>query len=166
MIKSYSSIDFLNEVILKMYKSHVKVYEKELWNKKYESINFNLNGVSFKSRLANKTPNKDGYFVSIWTKDEVGKNRPFNFDEFQDKLIINILDKSKKGQFVFTKEILAEKGIISSEKNKGKMAIRIYPSWEKDLNNTAYKTQQWQLDYFLDFSNEVNNSKLKNLYGF
>ena len=58
--------------------------------------------------------------------------------------------------------MLVEKGIISSEKHKGKMAIRVYPSWEKNLNKTALNTQKWQIPYFLDFTKGFNEKKLRN----
>lgn len=164
MNNDYISIDFLNEIPLFDYKFSLINYEFEQWNQEYEAFNFEFSGVDFKSRLAKKTPKKAGYFVAFWRKNETNKNRPFNFEESKDKLIINILDGSKKGQFVFPKELLFKKGIISSEKHKGKMAIRVYPSWEKDLNKTAISTQKWQVPYFLDFTNGFEKEKIKELY--
>lgn len=32
------------------------------------------------------------------------------------------------------------------------MAFRVYPSWENNLNQTATKTQEWQVQYFIDLS--------------
>lgn len=164
MNNDYISIDFLNEIPLFDYKFSLINYEFEQWNQDYEAFNFEFSGVDFKSRLAKKTPKKAGYFVAFWRKNETNKNRPFNFEESKDKLIINILDGSKKGQFVFPKELLFKKGIISSEKHKGKMAIRVYPIWEKDLNKTAISTQKWQIPYFLDFTNGFEKEKIKELY--
>lgn len=164
MNNNYISIDFLNEITLFDYNLSLIKHEFEQWNQEYESFNFEFNGVEFKSRLAKKTPKKVGYFVAFWRKNENGKNRPFNFDESKDKLIINILDGHKKGQFIFPKELLVKKGIISSEKHKGKMAIRVYPSWEQNLNKTAVSTQKWQIPYFLDFSKDFDKKKIKELY--
>lgn len=164
MNNNYISIDFLNEIPLFDHNFSLIKYEFEQWNQEYESFNFEFNGIEFKSRLAKKTPKKVGYFVAFWCKNENGKNRPFNFDESKDKLIINILDGYKKGQFIFPKELLVKKGIISSEKHKGKMAIRVYPSWEQNLNNTAVSTQKWQIPYFLDFSKDFDKKKIKELY--
>ncbi len=56
------------------------------------------------------------------------------------------------------------KGIISSENKKGKMAFRVYPSWENDLNKTAQLSQKWQLEYFVDLSNDVDEQKIIELY--
>ena len=164
MNSNYVSIDFLNEIPLFDYKFSLINHEFEQWNQEYEAFNFEFSGVEFKSRLAKKTPKKVGYFVAFWCKNEINKNRPFNFKESKDKLIINILYGSKKGQFIFTKELLLKKGIISSDKHKGKMAIRVYPSWERDLNKTAVSTQKWQIPYFLDFSKGFDEEKIKELY--
>lgn len=164
MVDGYSSKKFLDEIILKTYNSYIINYEKEVWNEKYESFNFQFDGIKFKSRLAKKTPKKAGYFFAIWCKDDTYNNRPFNTKEFEDKLIVNILDKSKKGIFVFPKNLLADKRIISTEESRGKMAMRVYPSWENKLNKTAYKTQQWQIEYFIDFSSGFDEDRVKELY--
>jgi hypothetical protein len=136
----------------------------EVWNHEYEAFNFNINNNSFKSRLAKKTPKKAGYFVTLWLKNELEKNRPYNYDEMKDKLIINVLDGDNKGQFIFPKELLADKGVLRIGKEKGKMAFRIYPSWETNLNKAAIKTQKWQAPYFLDLSKEYNNTEAYELY--
>ena len=43
------------------------------------------------------------------------------------------------------------------------MAMRIYPSWEYNLNQTAFKTQKWQLNYFIDLTGNVDKVLLNNL---
>lgn len=60
-----------------------------------------------------------------------------------------IKDENKEGIFKFPKDVLVSKGIISDAK-RGKMAFRVYPSWEVALNTTAFKTQEWQVKYFED----------------
>ena len=52
------------------------------------------------------------------------------------------------GQFVFPNNVLLRHNILQSHFTKGKMGIRVYPSWDKPISNTAKKTQNWQLDYF------------------
>ena len=42
--------------------------------------------------------------------------------------------------------------ILSSSKKEGKRAMRIYPPWDKTDNSQAKKTQAWQLQYFIKFS--------------
>src|SRR5699024_7708167 len=100
----------------------IRKFELEVWNYEYEAINININNNSFKSRLAKKKPKKAGYFVTLWLKNELEKNRPYNYDEMKDKLIINVLDGDNKGQFIFPKELLADKGVLrrSGERRVGK----------------------------------------------
>ena len=121
-------------------------YEKQ--NEDYEGMTFTINNQLFRSRLAKKTPTKKGYFVVFWKKDENNINQPFLFEESPQETLVFVLDNEKRGVFKFPKEILLKKGILKGDKSKGKMGIRVYPEWESDLNQTAKKTQQWQLNYF------------------
>lgn len=117
-------------------------------NQEYESIQFDSNSSSYQSRLARKTPKKKGYFLANWIKDESNINIPYSTNNFSDFLIVLIIDEANQGYFNFPKEILVEKGIIMTDTSKGKMAFRVYPPWETDLNTTALKTQNWQIQYF------------------
>ncbi|KAB2480230.1 MepB protein [Staphylococcus arlettae] len=139
-------------------------FERERWNNDYEALNFSVSKQRIKSRLAKKTPKKAGYFVALWHKNEFAKNIPFNEADFDDKLVINIIDNQYKGQFIFTKEILIDKGIITTNAHKGKMSFRLYPLWCEDLNKSATNTQQWQLPYFIDMTNGYDAMKINKLY--
>lgn len=44
------------------------------------------------------------------------------------------------------------------------MALRVYPAWETALNKAAEQTQKWQSDYFLDLTNGINKTKIRELY--
>lgn len=138
--------------------------EAEELNKEYEGMCFDIQSVSYRSRLAKKTPTKKGYFVVFWTKDEFGKNRPFTREETKDKLIVLIDDGDKQGQFIFPKAILEQKGIVTSPTKKGKMAMRVYPSWEDNLNAQATQTQKWQSEFFIRISEDTNLEHLEALY--
>ncbi len=76
----------------------------ETWNQDYEAINFIFNNITFKSRLAKKTPKKHGYFVAIWHKNNQGNNVPFTYDEIADKLVVNIIEVYKKDNSFFKKK--------------------------------------------------------------
>ncbi|MGX8004264.1 MepB family protein [Staphylococcus hominis] len=153
MNSNYITFAFFNEIPLFGYKFLLLNLELEQWNQEYEAFNFEFNGIKFKSRLAKKTPKKEGYFVACWRKNEdLIKIDLFNYKESKDKLIINILDRYlKKANLFSLKSCWLKKGLFSSEKHKGKMAIRVYPSWEKNLNKTALNTQKWQIAYFFRF---------------
>lgn len=132
----------------------------EKQNTDYEGFLFNMNQIVYRSRLAKLTPKKKGYFVAFWEKDDKQKNQAFDFKESPEKLLISIIDGSKKGLFIFPKTILLEQSILKTDSQKGKMAIRIYPSWETDLNPSATKTQKWQIPFFIDLTDGVNQEKL------
>ncbi|EOJ95148.1 putative cytosolic protein [Enterococcus faecalis CBRD01] len=67
-------------------------------------------------------------------------------------LAIVIADQEKQGLFLLPKECLIQQKILKTHQQKGKMAARFYPSWCQNLNQTAKKTQKWQLTYFTDLS--------------
>lgn len=129
-------------------------YVVEAWNQQYEAVEIKSRHGHFKSRLAQRTPNKKGYFFAMWKKDEQHTNVPFTKDDLEHKLIVNIVDDDRQGQFIFPQDILIKKGILKSDTSKGKMALRVYPSWETELNQTATKTQQWQSMYFNEIPHE------------
>lgn len=160
----FESVLFIKKIIETVGLPQINLIETEPFNTEYESCNFYIGEQKYKSRRAKKTPNKKGYFVVFWTKDKNNKNRPYTWEETPEKLIVTVLDKDKKGQFIFPKEILLEKQIISKDNIKGKMAMRVYPSWEVELNKTAKRTQKWQNDYFIDFTSDVNEEKINKLY--
>ncbi|MBV7392236.1 MepB family protein [Enterococcus sp. ALS3] len=133
-------------------------------NKDYEGSTFSIRNFTFRCRLGKLTPKKKGYFVAFWEKDSVGNNQAFSFQNYPNKLIVVIIDDSLSGQFVFPKEILLKKNILKSPGSKGKMAMRVYPDWETDLNTSATKTQNWQSKYFIDTSSIIDSEKLNTLY--
>ena len=70
------------------------------------------------------------------------------------------------GQFIFPKEIIFKQNILRSSSTKGKMAIRVYPSWDSPTSKQAMKTQKWQLPYFIDMTsrNKLTEEKMMKLY--
>ena len=125
-----------------------KNFKPDIHNLDYECLTFSINDKTYRSRLAKKTPIKKGYFLALWTKDSKNNNIPYSYELSTDFIIILIKDGTKQGSFLFSKEVLKERGILSSEYSKGKMAFRVYPPWCIDLNKTACKTQSWQIEYF------------------
>ncbi|PTK57537.1 MepB protein [Staphylococcus nepalensis] len=161
MISNYNSYFIFKKISEILPRLSLDEVELEEWNQSYESFNFIFNRVSFKSRMAKKTPKKSGYFVAVWHKNSEYENEPFDFYEMKDKLIVNILDGNQKGQFIFSKEILAKKNIIRTDYSIGKMAFRVYPDWETNLNKAATLTQKWQSQYFIDLSDGLSEQEIK-----
>jgi hypothetical protein len=137
---------------------------EEEQNLEYEGFSFSIKKKRFRSRKAKKTLKKKGYFVAFWEKDSNNVNKPYDEETSPEKLVINIIDNDKIGQFIFPKKILVDKKILTSVDSKGKMAIRIYPSWCDNLNYNAVSTQKWQLDYFIDLSDQYDQLNLEKLY--
>ncbi len=94
--------------------------------------------------------------MAFWEKDENNKNQPFTYEETPDLLVITTFkDDSEFGQFIIPKEILFKQNILRSSSTKGKMAIRVYSSWDKPTSEQALKTLKWQLPYFVDMSDQI-----------
>lgn len=143
---------------------HRDEFEMENQNQEYEGFVLTLDDWTYRSRRARKTPNKKGYFTVFWRKGDDDRNRPYTLEESTDRLIITVLDQGKKGQFVFPKEVMASKGIVTTGSSKGKMAMRVYPDWVTGLNETARKTQAWQSEYFMDLSGDVDGNLIRSYY--
>lgn len=124
----------------------ITLLSEEKQNAEYEGFLCQVNESQqlIRSRLAKKTPKKEGYFVAFWEKNQQNQNEAFDATEAPEMLAIVIADQEKQGLFLLPKECLIQQ--------KGKMAARFYPSWCQNLNQTAKKTQKWQLTYFTDLS--------------
>ncbi|MGH2665981.1 MepB family protein [Flavobacterium sp.] len=138
--------------------------EKE--STEYEACQFELNGKKVLFRSAKITPTKTGLFVTIWKREGKGPIAPFEDADPIDLFVISTKKEGRLGHFVFPKEVLAKKGIVTTGLKEGKRGIRVYPPWDTDLNKQAQKTQQWQLDYFLEIPSDkvVDAVRIKQLY--
>jgi len=124
------------------------VLDKE--SKEYEAVSFLLNTLNIKSRRSKITPKKIGQFVTLWKRNIKGETTPLEDSDEVDLIVINSRQGSQLGQFVFPKNVLKEKGIVSHGIKLGKRGFRVYPPWTNPANKTAQKTQKWQLEYFLN----------------
>lgn len=158
------SLDYLIKIFAEISQSSLEQLQVEKQNEEYEGATFSIRKQTFRSRKAKRTPKKAGYFVVFWEKDDQNNNQPYDATMAPDKLVITVLDQEKKGQFIFPKEILIKKGILSHGKTTGKMALRVYPDWIDGLNPTAAATQRWQAPFFIDLTAKRDVEKLKELY--
>lgn len=120
----------------------------------YGASEFTINSHSIKFRVGKITPNKVGQFVTFWKRICKGPILPYEFNDFFDFLVVSVRAEDQLGQFVFPKAMLCEKGIVSHNGKEGKRAMRIYPPWDKTESSQAKKTQAWQLQYFIKFSDD------------
>ena len=63
--------------------------------------------------------------------------------------------------------VRAHLNYLRTNTTNGKMAMRVYPSWDSLTSKQAMKTQEWQLPYFIDMSHvdELTEAKIMKLYG-
>lgn len=124
--------------------------EKEA--KEYFGYNFQIQNFKFKFRKSNITPKKTGQFVTLWQRDPNGKTMPFHALDDYDFYIIACKQENNSGIFLFPKLVLTEKRILSTKSVNGKRGFRVYTIWDSPKSNQAIKTKNWQIAYFIDFS--------------
>lgn len=118
----------------------------------YGAAEFIINNYSIKFRVGKITPTKTGQFVTFWKRLGNGPILPHDFNDSFDFLVVSVRAENHFGQFVFPKAVLCEKGIVSCNGKGGKRAMRIYAPWDKADNSQAKRTQVWQLQYFIKFT--------------
>lgn len=133
-------------------------------SQEYAAYKFTINNLQVVFRTAKMTPTKVGLFVTIWKRKKGGATQPLDAADDIDFVVIYVHNKDRKGQFVFPKLALIENGVISQHNKGGKRGIRVYPPWDTNLNRQATKTQCWQINYFIDMTNDVDSHRAKKLY--
>ncbi|WP_243572691.1 MepB family protein [Bacillus stercoris] len=163
MNEFYKALTYVNKILYKPNHLTINAIQEEAQNSDYGAGMFQLNSKSVRFRVAKITPNKIGQFVAFWEKDGYDKNQAFSYEKATDLLVINTFTRNNNfGQFVFPKEVLAKQNILKTSDTKGKMAIRVYPRWENPTSKQAIKTQNWQLDYFIEI-NDTNSYPVEEL---
>ncbi|MBF4518805.1 MepB family protein [Flavobacterium sp. ANB] len=139
--------------------------QPEMESQEYDAFDFQINNLNIKFRSAKITPTKTGQFVTLWKRNKTGIIEPFDFSDAIDFVIVNVRKNDSFGQFIFPKSVLLQKGIFSTATKEGKRATRVYPPWDETTSKQAQKTQQWQLDYFLEIPNNksIDLEKAKKL---
>ena len=130
----------------------------------YLGHNFQLDQFSIKFRKAKITPKKIGQFVTLWKRNPVNKQtEPFTYQDPFDFYIIFCKNDDRTGFFFFSKQILIQQNILTTHSKDGKRGFRVYPTWDSPPNRQALKTQAWQQDFFIDFSDNNFLEKLRQL---
>jgi hypothetical protein len=145
---------------------HIDNLEIEKESAEYAALKFEFNKRKVIFREAKITPTKIGQFVTFWKRINNGPIQPFDASDDFDLFIVNTKTDGHFGQFIFTKQILIQQGIITHNNKEGKRAIRVYPPWDIAINKQAQKTQKWQLNYFLEIplDKTIDVEKAKELY--
>lgn len=165
----HQALTYINKMLYEPSGLVLSSIQEEKQNAIYGAGRFELSSRTVRFRVARTTPTKTGQFVAIWEKDANNKNQPFSHEDSPELLVITSFKNNHQfGQFVFPKEILLEKNVLRSDVTKGKMAIRVYPSWDEPESKQAIKTQKWQLPYFIDINDDhsLRADKMEKLYLF
>ncbi|MFF4317754.1 MepB family protein [Streptomyces sp. NPDC001568] len=132
----------------------------------YAAHAFTLDGLAVRFRVARTTPTKVGQFVTVWQRSLEGPIRPFDADDGVDLFVISSREGARFGQFVFPREVLCERGVMSRNGAGGKRGFRVYPPWVTTANRQAGNTRSWQVDHFLDLGEpgSVDTARARSLY--
>jgi hypothetical protein len=140
----------LKEIFLKTLQIQITHIRPAPESADYGAHTFLLGGKQVNYREARITPTKTGQFVTLWKRSPQGPIEPFSLSDPFDMVLISASKGDRWGLFVFPKFVLHQRGILSDGMKEGKRALRVYPSWDLTSNNQAKKTQQWQLDFFME----------------
>nr|WP_300005570.1 MepB family protein [Tissierella sp.] len=162
----YKALEYINDIFYKPSRLTINSIEEEAQNKIYGGGKFKLESLSIaktiRFRIAKITPNKTGQFVAFWEKDANNNNQAYDYEDAPDLLVINTFKENNFGQFIFPKEVLLKHNILKTESSKGKMGIRVYPIWDRPTSHQAMKTQQWQLEYFINMK-DIKDEDIKGI---
>ena len=128
----------------------ISQFEANPESKEYQACSFLLNNKKVIYRQAKITPTKTGQFVTIWKRNAAGITAPFDSEDAIDFFIITVQDNELLGQFIFPREVLSAKGIITHNNKGGKRGMRVYPPWNTVTSKQALVTQNWQAAYFYE----------------
>lgn len=129
-------------------KENIYNLEKDDYNNEYNAFTFKTKTRDYRFRSAKITPKKSGAFVVMWKKNNNNVNIPFSYESFPDYLIVEVIENECEGYFIFPKNVLKCKSILTTESTNGKMGFRVYAPWVSELNKTAVKSKKWQERYF------------------
>ncbi|TGL04919.1 MepB protein [Leptospira bouyouniensis] len=149
-------LDNLQKLLFDPINVKIKEVRIEKESLEYNACQIDINQKIIIFRKAKITPKKIGQFVTLWKRNKKSTIKPFTINDSIELYVIEVLDKTKIGYFLFNKRILNEKGILSG-KHEGKRGFRVYPSWDKPMNKQGLTTQNWQLPFFIETSIEKIN---------
>jgi hypothetical protein len=148
---------YIGSELFEIIGSDISDFNIEKESQEYKACNFLFKDKRIVFRKAKVTPKKVGQFVTFWKRNNEGIIEPFEESDELDYYLIHLTSDTQQAVFLLPKNTLIEKGILSTKNKDGKRGFRVYPKWDIPTSKQAIKTQNWQLDYFLE------NSFLKNL---
>jgi hypothetical protein len=126
----------------------------------YMGHNLQWGSQRMKLRKAKITPKKIGQFVTLWKRNAQGITVPFDTADGFDIFAIYVVEGEKHGFFLFTRQILGQKQVLSNVGKEGKRGFRVYPPWAITTNKQAQQTQHWQVPFFVALQSIPNANTL------
>jgi hypothetical protein len=165
-----NSFDDIQVIIHKNFGLECTNYKAEVESQEYGACSFNLGSYFVRFRIAKITPTKIGQFVTLWKRIGNGPIMPYDTADAIDFFMVMAQTDKNCGFFLFPKNVLKTKGVISIDGKGGKRAIRIYPLWDVTDSKQAQATQKWQAPYFLKLQSDgsidsVMLAKLATIFG-
>ncbi|MBS9777225.1 MAG: MepB family protein [Gammaproteobacteria bacterium] len=148
----------INTEIYKKCSFEISNYQTEEESQAYFACQFDLNNKKIICRTAKTTPKKLGQFVTFWKRDKNNITIPYEENDDFDFLVINVQTDESIGQFVLPKSELSKRGIITTTK-EGKRGFRVYPKSVVVQSKQAKRTQEWQLNFYYQLSDNIENIK-------
>ena len=122
-------------------------FVEETESKEYHACRFSIRSKKVFYRVSKITPKKIGQFVTFYQRNQKGIIEPFSENEVVDFFVVNLRPK-ETGMFIFPKEELIKRGILSTHHKEGKRAFRVYTPCDIVTSKQALTTQKWQSGYF------------------
>lgn len=145
-----NELKILEKLFLKIGDQPISDLTEEKECTEYVGYNFHVGALQLKFRKSKITPKKVGQFVTLWRRNAHQQTEPFHAKDDFDFYIFLSEDGERNGIFLFSKSLLIEKNILSTDQKEGKRGFRLYPTWARVNNRQAEKTQAWQTNYFID----------------
>lgn len=142
-----------------------RAIEAEAESTQYGACRFALEGLSIVFRTGKITPAKAGQFVTLWKRPAAGADiAPLDAADDVHLVVIDVAEGTQRGQFIFDRRVLIDRGVMSRDGRGGKRALRIYPPWCTPTAKEAIRTQQWQLRCFLSMTAEGSTATPERLH--
>lgn len=126
----------------------------------YSGCSFLQDGKQVVYRTGKTTPRKMGQFVTFWKRNARGVTEPYSHQDNVQFFIIHCCSNTRIGHFILPKATLIQHGILTTTTKAGKRGFRVYPRWDTPTSKQALKTQQWQLDYFVELNTEESDQRV------
>jgi hypothetical protein len=110
----HPSLCTLIDVFFAPHHLELSKYTEDAESKAYEGCSFIVGQKTVIYRKAKQTPKKVGQFVTFWKREGTAPIAPFHIDDLFDYYIIYASNETETGVFVFTKDRLRDKAIVST----------------------------------------------------